>query len=132
MSNLESPKSEAEYHGWLFVVTKDIFAAAGRNLRDHFIQLKKGEIIEFRFYSPCNFRTSDEKPIYASLSQVDFDSACQPIGKIWENVGFNNKAQLHEILSIRLFDFKNNWTIEKLRNFGCESFPTREEIEAKK
>lgn len=117
-----STTSSTTKHRHIYLVTKDIFAESkelkGRNL---FIKLKVGELIEFRYYHPINFRTVEG--IYAQLEEEEFNASTECVGEIWDNVSFRNKASLKNILDVRLFDWLDGWSIDKAAALGCECFP---------
>ena len=70
---------------------------------DRQVLLKRGEIIEFRFFSPCNFRTIDNK--WFRVSEEVWNESCVKIGDIFDSVNSDNVANLEEIWRLKLFDF---------------------------
>jgi len=70
------------------------------------IVLNKGEIVEFRYFSPANFRTTDD--IYLRCSEEMFKANTKPFGDILEAIAFRNKNTLKEILDAKLYDEVSN------------------------
>ncbi len=66
------------------------------------VLINRGEIVEFRYHDPINFRTIDNN--YFKMDKKDFYSSFQPYGNILEDIRFNNVATLEEILRLKLFN----------------------------
>ena len=66
-----------------------------------FMIVEKGEIIEIRYFSPVNFRCIDE--LYFQLPEETFLNYVTFVGKVKEDIKFNNKHSLKSILEEDLF-----------------------------
>jgi len=69
---------------------------------DRRILIEKDEIVEFRFFSPANFRTHDD--IYCSMPEDEFKNNFIHYGEIWKDVSWNNRTKLDVILEHKLYD----------------------------
>jgi len=69
---------------------------------DRRILIEKDEIVEFRYFSPANFRTHDE--IYCSMPEDEFKRNFTLYGKTWDNVSMANRTKLDVILEHKLYD----------------------------
>ena len=74
----------------------------GLGKRDISIHLKKGEKIEIRFPFEWNYRTEDN--LYFNSNEEYILANCKLIGKVKEEIKFQNKANLEEILRIGLYE----------------------------
>ncbi|NOQ31810.1 MAG: hypothetical protein GQ570_11870 [Helicobacteraceae bacterium] len=63
--------------------------------------IKKGSFIEFRF--ECNFHFRDENDDYYEIDPSIVAVKCIPFAKINEDVRWNNKLNLNEILDKELY-----------------------------
>lgn len=87
------------------VVTDDFWSSGDShdwNGRAAKVNLKKDECIEIRYPYEWHFRTTDNQ--YFHAYPVDILKNCRLIGKIKEDVSFNNKASLIEIINDKLYD----------------------------
>ena len=97
-------------HGHIYLVLEDIYiaqrankspAAKGAEVGIRTVIIPRGELLEFRYFSPANFRD-----IYNNYFPVDDRQLhkLKAVAKIWEKVGFNNNADLEDILRLSLYD----------------------------
>lgn len=66
------------------------------------VVVEKGEIVEFRFHHPANFRTTDG--IYLALPLEEFYSSFEYYGQVWAQAVFANRNSLEEILNANMYD----------------------------
>lgn len=83
------------------VISSNFFTSGDYNKFKRKIRLKKGEIIEIRFPYEWHFRTEDNHYFHATEETILKN--CKIYGKIIDEVAFQNKANLEEILRLRLF-----------------------------
>ena len=76
----------------------------GKTTRRVFIE--KGEIVEFRYFSPANFRTRDN--IYCQMPVDEFNKNFTLFGEIFGDVAFADKLNLDAILSNELYHKRVN------------------------
>ena len=65
------------------------------------VVVEKDEVVEFRYWSPCNFRTTDE--LYLTLSEEDFISNFDYCGDIFNEVRSANRNSLRQIMDAELY-----------------------------
>lgn len=87
-------------HGFLYIAVNDFPAESKELGRRVFVE--KGEVIEFRYFYPINFRTQDN--LYLKCEEEHFIKNTKVYGKIWENVVFRNENSLKQILECKLYD----------------------------
>ncbi len=87
-------------HKYLYKAKKS-FTVEGRN-GNRKVFIEKDEVVEFRFFTPANFRTHDN--IYCRMSEHEFKSSFIVYGKVWEKVSWANKTNLDVILEHGLYD----------------------------
>jgi hypothetical protein len=87
-------------HGFLYIAVNSFPAKKGNQERRVFVE--KGEVIEFRFFYPANFRTQDD--LYLKCEEECFLKNTKVYGKIWDNVFFRNGNSLKQILECKLYD----------------------------
>lgn len=93
----------------LEIITNDFYASKnfGHSLNFDLkgrvckIYLEKGEKIEIRFPFEWNYRTEDN--IYFHSDSDYLIKNCKIYGYVLENVRFNNKANLEEIIRLELY-----------------------------
>lgn len=92
------------YHGTIWFVHTDMIAKSDErnDVNGRRVLIEKGEIIEFRYHSQMHFRTMDGK--FYFVDEDNWLKHCVKIGKIWEKVRFENKADTEEIWRLKLFD----------------------------
>lgn len=86
--------------GELYRVIKPIPTHNSKLNRD--VIIEEGEIIEIRYFSPVNFRTLDDH--YFSFSETKFLNHVIFFGKVQDDIKFNNKHSLRDILEQKLFE----------------------------
>ncbi len=91
------------------VITDDFYASKtiAQSLvdtgdREAKFHLKKGDKIEIRFPFAWNYRTEDN--IYFHSENDYILANCKLMAKVKNDVKFNNKATLEEILRLELYD----------------------------
>ena len=87
-------------HGFLYIAVNGFPAEDGKSSRRVFVE--KGEVVEFRYFHPVNFRTQDN--LYLNCEEEHFLKNTKVYGKIWENVRSRNKNNLKQILECELYD----------------------------
>lgn len=65
------------------------------------VVIEEGELVEFRYWHPANFRTIEGK-FYAVEKEVFF-SHFEYVGDVFEEVRFRNQNTLKEIIDCRLY-----------------------------
>lgn len=83
-------------------VVKNGFLTSCKNNTKRRILLNEGELIEIRFPTEWYFRTIDEMFFHANTK--DILHCCELFWVIYENVRFNNKASLEEVVRLKLYD----------------------------
>jgi len=97
----------------LFICRKDCKAKADERKVKQAVFIEKGEIVQFRFDSPKNFRTINEE--YFKVEEDVWKECFVEIGTVWDQIIFNNKATMQEILSLNLYNkSKEQETAQKL------------------
>lgn len=92
--------------GQIYEVMTDNFMTSGEsNSIKRPAKLLKGEKIEIRYPYEWHFRTEDNQYFHAR-SEMIYEN-CKLIGRIIEQVRFNNKAKLKEILELELYNKGN-------------------------
>jgi hypothetical protein len=66
--------------------------------------IEKDELVEFRYWSPPNFRTTEDK--YYSVEEKDFYYHFEYVGSILPEIRNRNRNTLKEILDDKLYDLK--------------------------
>jgi hypothetical protein len=96
--------TKENYHGTLWFVQTDMIAESDeRNcINGRKVLIERGEIIEFRFHSRMNFRTTDDK--YFCVNEDTWLKHCVKIGTILERIRSQNIAKTKEILKLKLYD----------------------------
>jgi hypothetical protein len=88
--------------GQIWEVVSDCFFTSDKKSEyNRPIKLAKGEKIEIRFPYEWHFRTEDNFYFHA-FPEMIFEN-CKPFGVIMPDVRFNNKANLEEILRLKLY-----------------------------
>lgn len=88
--------------GTLWICIKDFEAQPSTiNLTDTPRYIKKGEIVEFRYFHPANFRTIEDK--FYQANEGLFLECFDIYGVIFENTTWENRDKLKDILDKRLF-----------------------------
>lgn len=104
--------------GFLYIVKEDCLVELDdRNQEftgDRKVQLVKGDIIEFRYHSPCHFRTYDNK--WFKIEEDEWDNYFTEIAKISEDVKWKNIANTKQIWDLQLF----KWTNQKFYDLLIE------------
>lgn len=96
--------------GQIFEVTSGTFHPEYKNKGLHekkrslHCHLKKGEKLEIRYPFAWNFRTEDN--MYLNCPEDYLLKNCKLIGSVKDDVRFNNKANLEEILRLNLWSKK--------------------------
>lgn len=101
-------KSAKFKQGFLYEVLEDIeiaFKIEGKFMNKDLQPIRKmiipkGEILEFRYYSPAHFRDVFNHFFVVDESQ---EHKLKEVAQIWENVFFSNKCDLHDILRLSLY-----------------------------
>lgn len=89
--------------GQLWKVTTDNFYTSGeRHKLKRPVNIQKDEIIEIRFPYAWHFRTIDAE--YFHCTEEMLKENAEPYGMIYEEVRFNNRASLKEIVDIGLYN----------------------------
>lgn len=65
------------------------------------VVVEKGELVEFRYWSPATFRTIDE--LYLSVEEKTFYDNFRYVGKIFEEVRFRNYNTTKQIIDCVLY-----------------------------
>lgn len=91
-------------HGHIYLVEEDVYIAKQLENGKEGIRtmiIPKGELLEFRYFSPAHFRD-----VYNNYFPIDDRqlNKLKPVAKIWEKVVFNNIAELRDILRLCLYD----------------------------
>jgi hypothetical protein len=95
--------------GTLWVVKKDMPAypnSKNNEIGDRQVIIKKGEIIEWRYFSQNHFRTLDDK--WFVVDDDIFDTHCLKIAIIDNKILSFNKAKTLDIWRLNLFEFVEN------------------------
>ena len=93
--------------GQIWEVTTEDFLTSGREEKTkRQTKLKLGEKIEIRYPYSWHFRTEDN--IYFHAEEATILQNCRHFGTIIEHVRFQNKANLEEILRLRLYKSKED------------------------
>ena len=95
-------------HGTLWVVKEDMLADSDykKTIGERKVLIEKGEVIEWRYESQNHFRTTDDK--WFVVNDEVFEKHCLLIGRISENVKYNNIANREEIFRLRLFEWSED------------------------
>lgn len=64
--------------------------------------IEEGEVVEFRYWSPANFRTIKEE--YFAVEREDFFAHFVHIGNVFENIRSRNKNTLKQIIDAELYE----------------------------
>lgn len=67
--------------------------------------IEKGELVEFRFWSPAHVRTYDN--LYLRIEETEFYEKFDFYGDIYEIVVFNNRNTFKQILECKLYTVKD-------------------------
>lgn len=113
---------------FLYEVTEDIeiaYRLDGKFMTKDIPAIRKliiprGEILEFRYYSPANFRDVFNHYFAVHESQ---EHKLKEIARIWENVAFANRVSLYDIIRLGLYertDIKINRTDLSVRPSNIE------------
>jgi hypothetical protein len=98
-------KEEDIGSGKLYRCIKEI-GALNRTVGENDFQRKQlievGEVVEFRFWSPANFRTIDEQ--YMTLSKEDFIEHFEYFAEIFNEVRNANKCSTKQIIDCQLYN----------------------------
>ena len=89
--------------GTLWVCSKE-FEVVFSNDKNKVKVIKVDEILEFRYPNGVNFRTVDDEYYYSNSGK--FLANCDYYGKIEDDVRFNNRHKLKQILEEKLYDEK--------------------------
>lgn len=91
------------HHGTLWILKQDMLAHPEHpeSTGDRLVQLKKGEIFEWRFESYNHFRTKDN--MWFWVDDKTLTECCVEIATIFEQVRWKNKATTEEIWRLELF-----------------------------
>lgn len=87
---------------FLYKATNDFLARSEKLERR--ICIEKGEIVEFRYFHPVNFRTIEG--LFLRCEEAYFLENTEFYGKIWEQVYFRNQNSLRQILECKLYTKK--------------------------
>ena len=87
-------------HGFLYIVIND-FTAESREIGRRVV-VEKGEIVEFRYFSPVHFRTKED--LYLKCEEEHFLKNTEAYGEIWDNVRSRGKHTLAEIIDCKLYE----------------------------
>jgi hypothetical protein len=87
--------------GHIFEVMTDGFLTSDKNSIKRRVKIERGERLEIRYPYAWHFRT--EKGDYYQCDEDIILLNCKMLGKVFENVRFNNKATLEEIIRIELY-----------------------------
>ncbi len=63
--------------------------------------IERGELVEFRYWSPANVRTRDE--LYLTIAEDEFKKNFEFVGRILEDVYRRNQNTTAEILDAKLY-----------------------------
>ena len=85
--------------GYLYLVKKQMITNAKKGKRRAVIE--EGEIVEFRFYHPANFRTIENE--YFAVDEDVFENSVVPYAEILEVIRSRNKNTLKQILDAELY-----------------------------
>lgn len=100
--------------GVLLQVFKDGFFAnpafIGKASDDRPVKMLVGDIIEIRYPFAWHFRTLDNN--YYEASEETILEFARPVGTVFENVSFMNKANTEEIIRLHLYETKDYPPIE--------------------
>lgn len=100
------PAKDTITQGQIYEVITDNFLTSGESNKYKMpLQLKKGDKIEIRYPYAWHFRTINNHYLHATPEMILEN--CKLFGVIWDKVKFNNKAQLEEIIRLRLYDATN-------------------------
>lgn len=93
---------------FLYIATEDIeiaYKMDGKFMNKEITPIRKmiipkGEILEFRYYSPAHFRDvfNHYFPVHESQTHK-----LKEIAEIYSNVAFDNRAELYDILRLALY-----------------------------
>ena len=100
--------------GILLQIFKDGFfanpATVGKTGDPRPVKMLVGDIIEIRYPFAWHFRTLDNH--YYEASEETILEFARPVGKVFENVSFSNKATTEEIIRLRLYETRDFTPIE--------------------
>lgn len=93
--------------GYIYLVTEDVYVSLGlKEGSDHpagarVVIIPKGELLEMRYFSPAHFRD-----VYNNYFAIHTDQLgkLKVVAKIMEPVKFKNRAHLHDILRLGLYE----------------------------
>lgn len=94
-------KDERAHSGQIWRALNITIAKNGKERR---VVVEKGELIEFRFWAPANFRTHDG--LYLEVSEDLFYENFEYVGKIFEEISFRNMNTTKEILDCKLYNME--------------------------
>lgn len=97
-------------HGYIYLVLEDIYiaqkankspSAQGDEVGIRTVIIPRGELLEFRYFTPAHFRD-----VYNNYFPVDDRQLgkLKAVAKIWEKVNSQNNADLKDILRLSLYD----------------------------
>ena len=88
--------------GHIFEVVTDSFLTSGEsNKYKRPLKIKKGEKIEIRYPYQWHFRTEDNNYFHCEPKMILKN--CKLFGVVMEEIRFQNKANLEEILRLKLY-----------------------------
>lgn len=97
-------------HRHIYLVNEDVYIAepanksrkaVGSEVGIRTVIIPKGELLEFRYFSPAHFRDIYNNYFPIADSQLH---KLIPVAEIWEKVGRQNNADLLDILRLSLYD----------------------------
>lgn len=96
--------------GQLWLVVKE-FASTGQGMAEYGRRtiMEVGEVFEIRYPYGWHVRCEDDK--YFHLEPEDILANAKLIGTIYEDVKFDNRAKLEEIIRLKLYKGKVNMNI---------------------
>jgi hypothetical protein len=89
------------YNGQIWRAKVLVPARLHSNEKARRVVIEKGELVEFRFWSPANVRVRGE--IYLTIEETEFYENFEYIGKIFEAVYSRNQNTTAEIIDGRLY-----------------------------
>lgn len=81
---------------------KDVVACQQTDKKKRRVVVEKGEMVEFRYQHDAHFRTKDD--MYLFLKEEEFRSNFEYVGQVFEEVRFNNRNTLAQILDGVLYN----------------------------
>lgn len=123
-------KKEDISQGKLLIVITDSFLTSGEDsCSKRQVHIQMGEIIEIRYPYQWHFRTIDNKYFHAKPEMVA--NNCDYFGSVLEEVRWHNRADLSEILRLRLYSGNGNYFTALIMQ-GKTEVLAREIFEGKK